>query len=314
MRITTILSPIFLVAGMVVCAQVSVNTDGSQADPSAIFDAKSTGKGILIPRMTTAQIGSIASPANGLQVFNTDNGKLYIYIAMDLIWKEVSYGTGTIAPPFLCGNPFNDIRDGKIYNTVLIGTQCWMEQNLNVGTRINASVNQTNNGIIEKYCNFDDDAICTLFGGLYQWDEFMNYSSSSNSNPSGRQGICPAGWHVPGDAEWCQLEIFLDPTVTCTATSWRGTDAGGKMKETGTTNWSSPNTGATNASGFTSLPGGYRLPGGILDGLSVSADYWSATEGSSSMSWNRFQGNHNAESGRSSSSKAYGFSGRCIKN
>jgi hypothetical protein len=96
-----------------------------------------------------------------------------------------------------CGDTIVDGRDSKIYNTVLIGTQCWFAQNLNIGIQVNGAVNQTNNATIEKYCYSDNDANCLVYGGLYQWDEYMNYTSSSNSNSSGRQGICPIGWHVP---------------------------------------------------------------------------------------------------------------------
>ena len=85
-------------------------------------------------------------------------------------------GNLSITPPaFTCGTPLTDTRDGKIYNTVLIGTQCWFVQNLNIGTKFIGSANQTNNGIIEKYCYNNDDANCAIYGGLYQWDEAMQY-------------------------------------------------------------------------------------------------------------------------------------------
>jgi len=215
---------------------------------------------------------------------------------------------------WICGNPITDSRDSKTYNTVLIGSQCWFAQNLNVGTRINGSQNQTNNGIIEKYCYSDNESNCDVYGGLYQWNELMNYTTSSNSNPSGRQGICPTGWHVPSDAEWCQMEIFLDATVVCENTGWRGTDAGGKMKETGTTHWSSPNTGATNSSGFTALPGGLRGSGGGFVYLADDAYFWSAAESSSASAWSRYLDYNLAQVRRNYNDKTYGFSGRCVKD
>jgi uncharacterized protein (TIGR02145 family) len=196
----------------------------------------------------------------------------------------------------------------------MIGTQCWFKQNLNIGTMINNATNQSNNSSIEKYCYGDNPANCAVYGGLYQWDEFMNYTTSSNANPSGRQGICPTGWHIPSDAEWCQLETFLDATVSCTTTGWHGTDAGGKMKETGTSHWTSPNTGATNASGFTALPGGYRnVGGGFLD-LSANTYLWSAAESSATEAWRRYLNYANAQVYRILNYKAYGFSGRCCKD
>jgi uncharacterized protein (TIGR02145 family) len=215
---------------------------------------------------------------------------------------------------WICGNPITDSRDGKTYNTVLIGSQCWFTQNLNVGTRINGPVSQSNNSIIEKYCYYDNESNCDVYGGLYQWNELMNYTSSSNSNPSGRQGICPTGWHVPSDAEWCQMEIFLDATVVCETTGWRGANAGGKMKETGTTHWSSPNTNATNSSGFTALPGGVRYSGGGFYDLANYADFWSAAGSSSTSAWLRYLGYYDAQVGRGGNDKASGYSGRCVKD
>ena len=97
-----------------------------------------------------------------------------------------------------------DARDGRVYRTVRIGTQWWMSENLNYGTRINGSLNQTNNSIAEKYCFNNLESSCDTLGALYQWDEMMNYTAVRLN-----RGICPAGWHVPSDDEWKKLEIFL---------------------------------------------------------------------------------------------------------
>lgn len=85
-----------------------------------------------------------------------------------------------------------------------------LAQNLNVGTRINGLQEQTNNGIIKKYCYGDLDSNCNVYGGLYQWDEAMQYVTTE-----GVKGICPTGWHLPTDAEWCTLTQYSDPTVDC---------------------------------------------------------------------------------------------------
>ena len=203
-----------------------------------------------------------------------------------------------------CGQPFTDARDGKTYNTVLIGTQCWMAQNLDVGTRINGASGQTNNNTIEKYCYDDLNANCDIYGGLYLWDEMMNYTTSSNSNPSGRQGICPGGWLVPSDADWSQLTIFLGGTAA----------AGGAMKETGTLHWANPNVGATNSSGFTGLPGGFRQTSGTFSSLSYMGYFWSSTEGSTTTSWSRYLNNGYTNLYRYAYAKMDGFAGRCIKD
>jgi uncharacterized protein (TIGR02145 family) len=165
--------------------------------------------------------------------------------------------TECIPPPLPCPGVPTVSYGGKTYNTVQIGNQCWLRENLNIGTKKNALTgeNQTNNGIIEKFCFIDDESYCNIYGGLYQWDELMNYTTSSNSSPSGRQGICPSGWHIPSDAEWCQMEYYLDSTSVCDIEGWRGTNLGAKLKESGFDHWISPNNG-TNSSGFSALPGG----------------------------------------------------------
>jgi uncharacterized protein (TIGR02145 family) len=90
---------------------------------------------------------------------------------------------------------------GQNYHEVYIGEQIWLKENLNIGTMINSGTAQTSNGIIEKYCYQEDTANCTIYGGLYQWDEAMAYSTIEGS-----QGICPTGWHIPTDAEFTTLK------------------------------------------------------------------------------------------------------------
>jgi len=101
---------------------------------------------------------------------------------------------------FNCGNTYKDIRDNKNYPTIQLGTQCWMALNLNYGTFITSSSPQRDNCISEKYCYNDNTVNCTSFGGLYQWDEMMQYQTAEGS-----QGFCPPAWHVPGEAEWNTL-------------------------------------------------------------------------------------------------------------
>jgi len=103
-------------------------------------------------------------------------------------------------PSFSCGQNLVDIRDGKVYPTVLLGTQCWMQKNLNYGSAVQGGSPQTDNCINEKYCYNDAAASCSAYGGLYQWDELMAYT-----NIPGAQGLCPPGWHVPTQTEWNTL-------------------------------------------------------------------------------------------------------------
>ena len=134
------------------------------------------------------------------------------------------------------------VYGGKTYNTVQIGTQCWMRENMNIGTQVPITTTQTNNAVIEKYCYNDSTYDCDVYGGLYQWNEMMQYSTTP-----GTQGICPTGWHIPTEAEAITLATFVGGAPV----------AGGKLKEAGTGHFRSPNTGATNEFGFTMLPTGY---------------------------------------------------------
>ena len=167
----------------------------------------------------------------------------------------------------ICGDTLTDPRDHQKYPTLQIGTQCWMRNNLNIGvmaTDVNVSgyphSNCSNNDTIEKYCYQNNPTYCDIYGGLYDWDEMMQYDSTP-----GIQGICPPGWHIPDDSEWCILATYLDPTIDCSIIGYIFTDAGGKLKETGLTHWKTPNGGATNESGFTAIgAGGRGYTGGFL--------------------------------------------------
>ncbi len=195
--------------------------------------------------------------------------------------------------------PITDSRDGKTYNTVLIGDQCWMKENLNIGTRINGIQDQTNNQVIEKYCYDDLESNCDIYGGLYQWNEAMQYVTTA-----GVQGICPAGWHFPTTDELSTLANFLGGSNA----------AGGKMKETGTIHWQSPNTGATNSSGYTALPGGYRSIDGYFYSLTSYAYFWESSDYSSSEAYRYYLiYGYNHLSGYVYS-KIFGYSVRCVQD
>ena len=164
-----------------------------------------------------------------------------------------------------------DPRDGQVYPTVLIRSLCWLQKNMNYETG-------------NSWCYDNDTANCTTYGRLYDWDTFMNGASSSNSVPSGVQGVCPPGWHVPSDAEWCTLTQYIDSGVNCNSEGWSGTDIGVMMKST--SGWNNNGNG-DNRSGFTALPGGYRSTNGSFDALTNYANFWSSTEYSSTDAWLR---------------------------
>lgn len=241
----------------------------------------------------TSQLLSVPYALNASSLTLTDENGNHYSVGVDslgnLTTKEIT--------PWQCGDTMTDIRDGQRYGTVQIGQQCWMAQDMNIGTMISGTNNMTNNSILEKYCYEDNAANCDVYGGLYMWNEMMQYSIVE-----GIQGICPYTWHIPSDAEWTFLIDFLGGASV----------AGGKMKETGTTHWASPNTGATNESGFTALPGGRRASGFGL--LSIANYLWSSTKGTSNSTWVRVlsSGGSNVDRGNYGTS-AFGFSVRCVQ-
>ncbi len=284
--INTFLIAIFMIAACNLTAQVAINTDGSSADGSAMLDVKSTSSGFLPPRMTAAQRDAIASPGEGLIVWCTDcgnNGEMQVYNGT--VWRNARH----------CGDDIIDNRDGNTYKIVQIGAQCWMAENLNY--------DQSAYG--NDWCYDDNSTNCNTYGRLYDWDAVMQGAPSSNSNPSGVQGVCPDGWHIPSDAEWTTLTAFLGGISV----------AGDKMKEEGTAHWISPNTGATNSSGFTALPGGvrYNYPGWY--GLTIYAAWWSSTESPpGDDAWFLSMNSDYEGVFETSYPKGYGFSVRCLRD
>jgi len=190
-----------------------------------------------------------------------------------------------------------------------------MAENLNVGIMVN-SVNTgsshsdvSNNGVIEKYCYDNDPSYCTTYGGLYDWDEAMGYTTTE-----GAQGICPQGWHAPSDGEWCVLSMLLDSTVNCALWGPQGNVAGGKLKETGYSHWEIPNTGATNESGFTALGSGSReADGSFGNNLGRVGAFW--TSGAiGQMPYAFSVGYMTASRMLMPTSSSSGLSARCIKD
>ena len=191
--------------------------------------------------------------------------------------------------------------DGNEYGTVLIGNQVWMSENLKVtkykdGTAIPTGHSNSvwSNLSSGAYAVYDDDDVNTdTYGFLYNW-----YAVDDS------RIIAPDGWHVPTDDEWTTLTDYLGGTSV----------AGGKMKETGTEHWGSPNTDATNESGFTALPGGYRDYYGYYNNQGFSGYFWSSTELSSNYAWYRLLNYNTSGVYRTNDNKTYGFSLRCVRD
>ena len=207
-----------------------------------------------------------------------------------------------------------DSRDNKSYKTVTIGTQTWMAENLNFGTMINSTTstdNQTDNDIIEKYCYTNEVDSCAIYGGLYQWDEMMQYVTIE-----GTQGVCPTGWHLPTDTEWKTLEMELGMTQSqADGLGYRGTDQGSQLagNEPLWTNGSLDQNGAFGSSGFTALPGGDRSTSGSFFDQSSFAYFWSSSE-SGGNAWTRMLFYSIPKVRRTGFSKSNGFSVRCVQD
>jgi uncharacterized protein (TIGR02145 family) len=206
--------------------------------------------------------------ADGILIFNTSSsGECGV--------KRVDYG-------------------GFSYGTVKLGSQCWLEENLNVGTMISGVTNQTNNGILEKYCYDDNPANCGVYGGLYQWGEAMQYSTAS-----GAQGICPPGWHIPTQAEFHTL--WLTVAGVGNALKQGGVGSGGGM--------------GTNTSGFSALLAGIRS---YLDGhfstLGTNAYFFGSEEYGASYAYGMGLGGSNSSVALIYYGETYGLSVRCLED
>jgi len=177
-----------------------------------------------------------------------------------------------------------DTRDNQTYKTVTIGTQTWMAENLNYGTIANSFDIQSQSVAEEKYCYDDMSFNCGIYGGLYQWNEMMNYVSTE-----GTQGICPNGWHLPTDDEWKILEVELGMTqVQADAPELRGTDQGSQLAGIAAL-WSSgfvESNAAFGSSGFDALPAGALLTLGFFGNQSSTSFFWTSTV-SGTQAWYR---------------------------
>lgn len=210
------------------------------------------------------------------------------------------------------GSSFTDSRDGNVYQTTIIGNQVWMAENLKylpsvVGPSIASE--STPYYYVYGYDGTDVNAAkatsnYTTYGALYNWTAVMSGAASSTLNPSAVQGVCPEGWHLPSDAEWTELSDYLGGESV----------AGGKLKETGTTHWADPNEGATNETGFTALPDGFRRYDGSFYYLGYYGYWWSATEENETNAC-ALRINYDSSNILSfDSDKELGFSVRCVRN
>jgi uncharacterized protein (TIGR02145 family) len=256
----------------------------SAASSSAVLEASSTTQGFLPPRMNYYQKTQITSPVAGLTIWCSTcgvSGEMQVFNGG--AWTNMIGGSAT---PEL--------------STVVIGTQQWMEKNLEVVTYRNGDVIPQVTDLSAWYglttgawCYYNNDPLNgAIYGKLYNW--------YAVNDP---RGLAPAGWHIPTDEEWTTLSTLLGGESA----------AGGKMKTTGTTRWTTPNTSATNESGFAGLPGGLNYGLFAVDGN--YGFWWSATESSPTYAWGRsLVYNVGGLNRLSANNKMNGFSVRCLRN
>jgi uncharacterized protein (TIGR02145 family) len=182
--------------------------------------------------------------------------------------------------------------DGNVYRTVKIGDQTWLQENLK-------SVHYSDGKVITGIHNNMNDSISEIYGRFYTWNAAMN-----NSTIASTQGVCPTGWHVPGDNEWKVLEDYLGGATIAAA----------KLKESGTLHWNAPNVGSTNESGFTALPGGFWAEEGVTFSLGAASNIWTSTQVGTGSAKMRILENGKNNVWINTEPKSNAFSVRCLKD
>ncbi len=198
-------------------------------------------------------------------------------------------------------SPLTDI-DGNGYDTLKIGLLFWMKQNLTTSHYRNGdpipeitSTSLWSTITSGAWCWYNNDSVtyAAVYGKLYNW--------YAVNDP---RGLAPEGWHVPGDQEWLELSLSLGGDLV----------SGGKLKESGTSHWTTPNTGATNSSGMSLLPGGYRGDGGAFENIGINGIWWSSTGNVASDAYCRFLSYMNTNFFIDDAALRSGYSVRCIRD
>ena len=296
----------------------------NQDDPgSAMLEVNSASKGILIPNVSltgSTDATTITSPAVSLLVYNT--------ATVSDILPGYFYNSGTIVSPFwtrLVSKAYADLLElrlkayvDSLFNpivqpsSVTIGNQIWKDKNLDVSTYRDGTVipkvddDATWSTLTTgAYCYYNNDSTtyAAIYGKLYNWYAVVGIHDNDANTPN--KTLAPEGWHVPTDVEWTTLTDTLGGLSV----------AGGKMKEAGLAHWASPNTGATNESGFAGLPGGYRLNfGGAFYNIGIDGRWWSSTEDGPTGARGRLLFNDDGGVYGYVGHEGSGFSVRCLRD
>ena len=296
---------------------ITVQGNGYQFSEKLLSNGKSTGTANIVKISN-----NIRAVAEKKSIINSKSIQDYVnmnYTSGErLKYTAVSGNNKTVMTDIPTGDKtvtftFTECKDGdnNYYSVVQINNQLWMAENLNA-TKYNdgsAIPNVTDNTAwvaltTGAYCDYNNTpANSTIYGRLYNWFAADNNAATKVASNGGKN-VCPTSWHVPSDAEWTTLTTFLGGEAV----------AGGKLKETGTAHWYNHNTGATNETGFTALPGGMRHEDMLFYFLGGYGYWWISTERDTEYA--NYQDTHydNSYSSLHSNPKLIGFSVRCVKD
>jgi uncharacterized protein (TIGR02145 family) len=268
--------------------------------------------------------GEFSTQLSGLSPATTYYARAYATNAVGTAYGNmVSFTTGV--DDFECGETFVDVRDGKVYTSLQMGNQCWMGENLKWLPEVSphmAGSNTEPRYYVHGYTGTSvevamEQSTYITYGVLYNWTAAMGGAPTSDAVPSGVQGACPAGWHLPSDAEWNLLEVHLgmDP-VDALGSNYRGTNEASKMAGSFGlwTNGQLRNDPEFGTSGLNFRPGGARLPNATYIALNGGARWWSSTQLNVGNVHIRLFSFVNSRVARNSLEKSSGFSVRCVKD
>ncbi|MCX6149567.1 MAG: hypothetical protein NTX22_03475 [Ignavibacteriales bacterium] len=255
----------------------------------------------------SGDIGTLVNAQDGLtkSIIWTYSGGYNDQFKIRIIANDLVIDGGPCVDPTLT-------YSGETYNTVQIGNQCWLKENLNIGTRIDSRVGsdanyQKDNSIIEKYCYNNLESNCATYGGLYQWAEAVQYlnGATNTTSPSPAfsgnvQGICPTGWHIPTVGEYTTLQLAVGSNGNSLKEVGQGTEESGA---------------GTNTSGFSALLAGYCNNVGLFMTLLNYTRFWSSTEYSADkVFYSLLDGSTSNIVVTNNQTKVYGHSIRCLKD
>lgn len=266
---------------MVILKNGAIGIGTSNPTATAILELTDSTRGFLPPRLTSMQRDAITSPENGLMIFNTTSNGIEIKTTYG--WISLTASSADALP------------------TIQIGTQKWTSKNLDVSYYRNGDPIPQVVDPIEwaglttgAWCYINNDSTMgTKYGKLYNW--------YAVNDP---RGLAPQGWHIPSDVEWTTIETTLGGSLI----------AGGKMKEAGSLNWTSPNIGGNNNSSFAGLPGGSRNYDGAFTSIGNGGLWWCSTEADTTYAFSRYIYFYFENTIRNSVNKKSGYSVRCVRN